>query len=85
MKKIFNFLYKKRGKQKEPLIKEDPIILLEKAYNKLGIYLINNDTQIEAKTFYARVLCEMGVKQGTFTKVGEDIYQLNKKDEENIN
>jgi len=85
MKKIFNFLYKKRGKQKEPLIKEDPIILLEKAYNKLGIYLINNDTQIEAKTFYARFLCEMGVKQGDFIKVGEDTYQLNKKDERNIN
>lgn len=75
MKRIFSFIYRKRGKNKE-----DINVLFEKAYNKLGIYFING-SQFEPKTSIAKVLCEMAVVDGSFVKVSDNIYQLNKKDE----
>ena len=85
MKKIFRFLYTKRGKQKQPLFKEDPSVVLEKAYNKLGLFFINNDTQLEARTFEAKVICEMAVKNELLIKISDNIYQSNIKDERDTN
>ena len=77
MKNPFSFFYKKRRYNKE-----DINTAFEKAYNKLGIYFIN-DNQFETRTSAARLLCEMAVIDKSFIKVSDNIYQLNKQNEEN--
>jgi hypothetical protein len=56
---------------------ENAEVTLKKIIKRMGVEL-NEQGEILATTRFARILCHMAVKDGHFTKIGENKYILKK-------